>query len=744
MTETDRNRHLLATAIQDGLISQIMPLAELVAIPLTKTLSPEAASRRARQQHLDQVGKLALAELLESLGDAPRNADLAEAMARGVPEALIEAGLNSGGSFPDLAADMRHDSLIASAPPACLLPSETPLEEVTVLRQSGVSVTLGNLSALEGRTQAIAIDLAKFVTPAGIESDLLGDLLGAAANVAVADLTVIPCGLSAALMALGHGYDKDASKPLGALLALVAACATGNALSAAKAKLLGLKAIGAQKEKRAANIAILPLSPAALDVFTPYSQGLAAFTAILEMDDDGQMQLALPARLGLARTAPEALPLLLNDLASAADLETTPHFGGDTLKTRGFSTDAVEKVKSALGEGLPLNAAFSRWVLGDDIISKDLRLAPEAYDADGRGLLRAVGFSRKQIEEAEAAMDGRPDKLASTALQAAGLLQSQNSETLHAFAKAAKPLLAAAPVVRASSDSQSDIATFIDAGLTVWLQAETATTDRLTSDRMTHIRALAEDLVAEDDAAPVYTTHHGEGAARTRMPDRRKGYIQKATVGGHKVYLHTGEFDDGSIGEIFLDMHKEGAAFRSLMNNFAIAVSLGLQYGVPLEEYVDAFVFTRFEPAGEVKGNDRITRATSILDYIFRELAVSYLGREDLAELGDATHDGLGRGQDDGIEKTESNPLPDEAAQLISRGYSRGQIPDNIVILNKRREEKAAEQAEEEADIAADAAPEYLPDACSNCASFTVYIEETDGEMTCDTCGHISAATTSD
>ena len=120
---------------------------------------------------------------------------------------------------------------------------------------------------------------------------------------------------------------------------------------------------------------------------------------------------------------------------------------------------------------------------------------------------------------------------------------------------------------------------------------------------------------------------------REKLPDRRKGYIQKATVGGHKVYLHTGEYEDGRLGEIFIDMHKEGAAFRSLMNNFAIAISLGLQYGVPLEEYVEAFTFTRFEPAGLVQGNDAIKNATSILDYVFRELAISYLGRNDLAHV---------------------------------------------------------------------------------------------------------------
>ena len=120
---------------------------------------------------------------------------------------------------------------------------------------------------------------------------------------------------------------------------------------------------------------------------------------------------------------------------------------------------------------------------------------------------------------------------------------------------------------------------------------------------------------------------------RRRLPQRRKGYTQKAIVGGHKVYLRTGEYEDGRLGEIFIDMHKEGAAFRSLMNNFAIAISIGLQYGVPLEEFVEAFTFTRFEPAGMVEGNDTIKMATSILDYIFRELAISYLGRNDLAHV---------------------------------------------------------------------------------------------------------------
>jgi ribonucleoside-diphosphate reductase alpha chain len=153
---------------------------------------------------------------------------------------------------------------------------------------------------------------------------------------------------------------------------------------------------------------------------------------------------------------------------------------------------------------------------------------------------------------------------------------------------------------------------------------------------------------------------------RERMPDRRKGYTQKAVVGGHKVYLRTGEYDDGRLGEIFIDMHKEGAALRSIINNFAIAVSLGLQYGVPLEEYVDAFTFTRFEPQGPVQGNDSIKYATSILDYVFRELAVSYLERFDLAHVDPSEaggFDALGKGVEEG------KPTP--ATNYVSKGLTR-------------------------------------------------------------------------
>ncbi|HEY0926251.1 MAG TPA: TSCPD domain-containing protein, partial [Brevundimonas sp.] len=205
---------------------------------------------------------------------------------------------------------------------------------------------------------------------------------------------------------------------------------------------------------------------------------------------------------------------------------------------------------------------------------------------------------------------------------------------------------------------------------------------------------------------------------RRKLPDRRKGYIQKAAVGGHKVYIHTGEYEDGELGEIFIDMHKEGAAFRSLMNNFAIAISIGLQYGVPLDEFVDAFVFTRFEPAGRVTGNDSIKSATSILDYIFRELGVSYLDRQELANADAGTGDGLGGG--DG-EAPETVP----AARFISKGFARGAAPDNLVVLPFGQKKDGAPVPSP--TVANEAT------ACPACGDFA--LQQRGAGWVCDTCG---------
>ena len=235
---------------------------------------------------------------------------------------------------------------------------------------------------------------------------------------------------------------------------------------------------------------------------------------------------------------------------------------------------------------------------------------------------------------------------------------------------------------------------------------------------------------------------------RSKLPERRKGYTQKAVVGGHKVYLRTGEYGDGKLGEIFIDMHKEGAAFRAMMNNFAIAVSVGLQYGVPLDEFVEAFTFTRFEPAGLVQGNDTIRNATSILDYIFRELAISYLDRTDLAHsLPEDNLDTLG-------EKIESNKVSKEAGvgsaeeslemikELSSSGYLRKRFP----LVNDKNEQKPAASSVTDVDVEeslqiSDQITKakmqgYEGDPCNECGNFTLVRNGTC--LKCNTCGGTS------
>ncbi len=229
---------------------------------------------------------------------------------------------------------------------------------------------------------------------------------------------------------------------------------------------------------------------------------------------------------------------------------------------------------------------------------------------------------------------------------------------------------------------------------------------------------------------------------RHKMPNRRKGYTQKAVVGGHNIYLRTGEFENGQLGEIFIDMHKEGAAFKSLMNNFAMAVSLGLQYGVPLEEYVDAFSFTKFEPAGVVQGNQAIRMATSIIDYIFRELAISYLGRTDLAHV-DADKlvpSTIGSGKVEGKD-VKDNKLDEVVSNLLKTHTSSGYIRSGIIASNNQNEQKVTDESYDVNNITENKTADinrarYCFDnhACVACGNFTVVVENE--EKKCVTCGN--------
>lgn len=735
---------VLTAAESDGLLSPVLSFGDVFApacsaVQAFNTFTLAQTATQFAQAHLQATSQLAIAEMLERLGDAPRNPDIADAIASGLPSNIVEDALRQPGGILKTADALRAASVNSPRPlPSLFLASEADEDlehDLTAALNEGAEILILADTLPHASTPCRILDITAAAGPEGLATDFVADAVTEAAKQMNGGLFVI-AGLAGAIMAMGLDYATDAGRnAAAAICAWINAAATGASFSAAHGKALDLPAKRAGA-KRDCSVHILPLASLMESEGDISSDGISPVQSALIYGDEAPT-LARAARLGLARRKPEALPHLLEQLQSSGEAALAQAFGRDKLRDRGFSDDALDRVSRALGDGLPLNAAFSRWVLGDEIIANDLRLQPENFDADGRALLSALGFPKKDIAAAEATLDGAVDDLVASTMAMQGLPLGASHEDEIRFASACKSALGDGCVLmRLSSTVGLDIADqALSEGVSVLLEGERGATPPDVIDRMQHILALAEDLANGEDIGSTHSTaaepNDGDQTfvARKRLPDRRKGYIQKSTVGGHKVYLHTGEFEDGSLGEIFLDMHKEGAAFRSLMNNFAISISIGLQYGVPLEEYVDAFVFTRFEPAGQVVGNDRITKATSILDYIFRELAVSYLGRDDLAEA-DVTHDGLGRGEGDATR----NPAPftGEAAQIISRGFSRGQLPDNIVVLDKKRSEKDEDDAQAEAD--ADG-PAYLGDACANCGSFTVFASGVDDEIACDTCG---------
>lgn len=715
----------------------------LAAIPLAAQVAGETlaeAAQRALENALDQAGNLALADMLERLGEAPRNDALAEAIADGVPGEIIEVGLSQPGGLPAAARRLRERASQAGGV-TVTLSDAAPLadgDNLQALCGSGGGALLAPSSLPAPDATALALDLSALIGVDGVMEELAARDVAAAAKSVGSKGWLFLTGLGAALVALGTDYDSTQGRQAAAdLIAFVRSLSRGTPLEAEAAERLGVAPRKAGKTG-GPKLALLPLAPG---IAPCESNALAPLASFVAAGEDG-LGIARAARLGLARRAPDALAEFIARIDARNALDAAGDISESRLRARGFTAEAIARVRAALGDGLTLNAAFSRWVLGDETISHDLKLVPDAFEADGHGLLAAIGFSRADIEAAEAAIDQRGELASAAAADAAGFDLCAGADAQLAMAEAVAPALDTPPVAAMPAGNATDAAGFAQAGCGLWLTGDGRERSALAS-RMARIHALAADietarLEAEriptgvDEPAP---PAESDPAARTRLPDRRKGYIQKATVGGHKVYLHTGEFEDGSLGEIFIDMHKEGAAFRSLMNNFAISVSLGLQYGVPLDEYVDAFVFTRFEPAGEVTGNDRITKATSILDYLFRELAVSYLGRNDLAEVEDVSHDGLGRGAGDAT-RTPATPFSEEAAQIISRGFSRGQLPDNIVILDKRRAEAEAGAGPTPGETIADAleTPDYLAEPCPVCRSFTLVMSE-DGEPVCDTCG---------
>ncbi len=340
-------------------------------------------------------------------------------------------------------------------------------------------------------------------------------------------------------------------------------------------------------------------------------------------------------------------------------LEGTPHVNRATLKAKGFDDAAVARIEAGLPGAFELPFAFNRFVLGDEFCKSKLGMTDDQLGAWDHSILRdTLGFTQTQIDEASdvicgrMTLEGAPDLKDEhlPVFDCATPCGKHGSRFIRPLAHvdmmaAAQPFVSGAISKTINLPQTATIADVKEAYRYSWERMIKAVALYRDGSKLSQPLASSYDLGGEDEAVDVapqaYQTPlqvaerivYRYIAKRRRMPDRRGGYTQKAIVGGHKVYLRTGEYGDGTIGEIFIDMHKEGAAFRSLMNNFAIAVSLGLQHGVPLEEYVEAFTFTRFEPNGPVVGHENIKMATSIIDYIFRELAVSYLGRYELAQV---------------------------------------------------------------------------------------------------------------
>src|ERR1700741_1879960 len=395
------------------------------------------------------------------------------------------------------------------------------------------------------------------------------------------------------------------------------------------------------------------------------------------------------------RAVPEALRALGYRESEIAEIEAyavghgslnnSPGINVTTLKAKGFTDEAIAKVEKALPTAFDIKFAFNKWTFGEDFIRDQLGIDADALNTPNFDLLAALGFSKREIEAAnvhicgamtvEAAPHLNPEHYALfDCANPCGKIGKRylSVESHIRMMAASQPVISGAISKTINMPNDATVEDCKEAYLLSWKLALKA--NALYRDGSKLSQPLQSQLIAdeedEDDAVEAFLDK--PQAARTavaaekvvekiveritvlrereKLPARRKGYTQKAVVGGHKGYLRTGEYEDGRIGEIFIDLHKEGATLRSLLNNFAIAVSLGLQYGVPLEEYVDAFTFTRFEPQGPVQGNDSIKYATSILDYVFRELAVSYLERFDLAHVDPSAggFDALGKGVEEG------------------------------------------------------------------------------------------------
>ncbi len=454
-------------------------------------------------------------------------------------------------------------------------------------------------------------------------------------------------------------------------------------------------------------------------------------------------------------------------------LKGAPEINHETLREKGFDNAAIDRLEASLGQAFDISFVLNPLTLGEAFCHENLGITSEQIGKPRFNLLKALGFTQAQIDAAndycsgamtvEGAPHLRPEHLSvfDCANKCGRIGKRFLAVTAHIqVMAAAQPFISGAISKTINLPAEATVEDVMASYILAWRSMLKAVALYRDGSKLSQPLSASidvgemEESVAEPVATPAATSVVEELshrilvrylAKRRPLPARRLGYTQKAVIGGHKLYLRTGEYDDGTLGEIFLDMHKEGAAFRSLMNCFAIAVSLGLQHGVPLERFVDAFVFTRFEPNGPVRMNDHIKMSTSIIDYIFRELAINYLGRDDLAQV---VEDDL-RG--DSVKKDPEcldEVSPDEhelAAADIStdlfparrrsgngngNGHRNGHGAVRQVVEVVQRTVTATELQ------GARRTPEYEGDPCHGCRRFTLV--RTGTCLTCQSCGETS------
>ena len=494
-------------------------------------------------------------------------------------------------------------------------------------------------------------------------------------------------------------------------------------------------------------------------------------------------------------------------IKGAGSLVGSPRISHADLKAKGFTAEVLEKVEAELASAFEIGFVFNRWTLGDSFCKDTLGFTDEQLSDPNFSMLSELGFTTDDIQKANDYVCGTMTIEGAPHIKDEHLPVFDCANKCGRYGKrfiapmahvhmmaAAQPFLSGAISKTINMPNTATVSEVEDVYKQSWKMALKAIALYRDGSKLSQpLSAALLDEVADDVdeeetlEAPIAATSQPQIIEkvtekvitrylkkRRSMPDRRGGYTQKAVIGGHKVYIHTGEYSDGTLGEIFIDMHKEGAAFRSLMNCFAIGISLGLQYGVPLEEYVEAFTFTRFEPNGMVHGHPSIKMCTSIIDYIFREMAVSYLGRHDLAHVApedlapDTTggdrqsesvaaepDDGMVRGVDYAEEVVEERhvtpgPLKLEATLPSSTGFlseskAKIEFEDRSVsvgggaangdVKSKRGAERQA-AAELSAKVQQARMQGYEGDACTSCQSFTLV--RNGSCLKCMTCGATS------